>query len=71
MIGVPHHPITRRTMLCDRMMRCSNHHLCEPLQHQLTIDKICQFSGRKGMGSSPDPFGAGAYNLQSISALRP
>ena len=23
------------------------------------------------MGSSPDPFGAGAYNLQSISALRP
>ena len=25
----------------------------------------------KDMGSSPDPFGAGAYNLQSISALRP
>ena len=23
------------------------------------------------MGSSPDPFGAGAYNLQSISTLRP
>ena len=47
------------------------HHLCEPLQHQLTIDKICRFSGRECMGSSPDPFWAGAYNLQSISAPRP
>ena len=26
---------------------------------------------KKGIGITTDPFGAGAYNLQSISALRP
>jgi len=43
---------------------------CEAIKHQSTIARFADSWDKKGIGITPDPFGAGAYNLQLISALR-
>ena len=37
------------------------------IKHQSTIARSGDFWDKIGMGITPDPFGGGAYNLQSIS----
>jgi len=34
------------------------------IQHQLSLTKISDFSEKKGMGISPDPFRGGIYNFR-------
>ena len=41
-----------------------------PLVYQLTIARFGDSWDKIGIGITPDPFGRGAYNLQSISATR-
>ena len=50
------------------MMSVLERHLCEAINHQLTIARFGDSLDKKGIGITPDPFGGGAYNLQSISA---
>ena len=40
---------------------------CETIKHQLALDKVDDFSKKKGIGISPDPLEGGAYNLLWIS----
>ena len=44
---------------------------CEAIKHQSTITRFGNSVDKKGMGITPDPFGAGAYNILLISALLP
>ena len=44
---------------------------CAAIKHQSTIARFGDSLDKKGIGITPDPFGAGTYNLQSISVLRP
>jgi len=41
---------------------------CVVIKHKLSLTKVGDFSGKKGIGISPDPLGGGVYSLQSISA---
>jgi len=34
---------------------------CVVIKHQLSLAKVGDFSGKKGMGISPDTLGGGAY----------
>ena len=43
---------------------------CEAIKRQSTIMRFGDSLDKKGIGTTPDPLGVGAYNLQSISALR-
>ena len=36
---------------------------CEAIKHQSTIARFGDSLDKKGIGITPDPFGAGAYNL--------
>jgi len=54
----------------DEACMCVIDTSCEAIKHQSTIAKFGDSWEKKGIGNTPDPFGAGAYNLQSISALR-
>ena len=40
------------------------------IKHQSTIARSGDSWDKIGIGITPDPFGGGAYNLQSISATR-
>ena len=42
---------------------------CEVIKHQSTIARFGDSLDKKGIDITPDPFGAGAYNLQSINTL--
>ena len=44
---------------------------CEAIKHLSTIARFGDSLDKNGMGITPDPFGVGAYNPQSISALQP
>ena len=66
----------RHTIMVDHFFNCANvipmthssiDTSCEAIKHQSTIARFGDSLDRKGI---PDPFGAGAYNLQSIGALR-
>ena len=43
---------------------------CVAIKHQSTIARFGDSWDKTGIGITPDPFGRGAYNLQSISATR-
>ena len=43
---------------------------CVAIKHQSTIARFGDSWDKTGIGITPDPFGKGAYNLQSISATR-
>ena len=43
---------------------------CVAIEHQLAIAKFGDSWDKIGIGITPDPFGRGAYNLQSMSATR-
>ena len=43
---------------------------CVAIKHQSTIARFGDSWDKIGIGITPDPFGRGAYNLQSISATR-
>ena len=57
------------TLLCNIFTLINNSQNLGIVRTRIdSIYYLCQ--NQKGIGSRPDPFGAGAYNLQSISALR-
>ena len=61
-VGLFHILISMTSVLIDTS--------CVAIKHQSAIAKFGDSWDKTGIGITPDPFGRGAYNLQSISATR-